>query len=132
MNDCTRINSNMLEQVISARWVKKQFQHWPTADAQWNALRAAGVDCSYSSVCNWRQGLLPKFETMMKIALAGWVGLVTYVQAPAMQPGELAALRREIDERSKALNERRRELDARLAALDRVDFEGGGASHDEA
>ncbi|WP_143435466.1 hypothetical protein [Henriciella aquimarina] len=117
----TRTNPNLLEATMEARWRKKQHQHWPSATAQHNDLKAAGVDVSHSTVCNWRAGLIPHHFTLMLIAAAGWRSIVTYVQAPAMEAGELAALEREIDERTKELTERRRELQARLAEADRLD-----------
>ncbi len=125
----TRINPNLLESTMEARWRKKQLQQWPTAKVQWADLNAAGIDVSHSTVCNWRGGLLPHYFTLMHIAAAGWRSIVTYVQAPAMDAGDLAALEREIDEEAKRLNERRRELEARLSAVDRMDNPGSGASH---
>ena len=114
-----RINPNLLGQVMEDRWRRKQNQIWPSATAQHNDLKAAGVEVSHSTVCNWRTGLIPHHTTMMQIAAAGWRALVMHVQAPAMDAGEIAALEREIDQREKENAVARREIEARLASLHR-------------
>lgn len=134
---CTRINPNLLDPSIieasmEARWRRKQHQIWASATAQKNDLEAAGIAVSHSTVCNWRSGLIPHHFTLMRIAAAGWRALVMYVQAPAMEAGEIASLEREIEEQEQRIRIARRELEARVAALGPVGITGGHAPNVEA
>lgn len=122
MSKSIRKNPNMLDpqklgSVMEDRWRRKQHHIWPSATAEQNDLQAAGIRVSHSTVCNWRSGLIPHHNTLMRIAASGWSSLVTYVQAPAMNSGEIATLEKEIEQREKANALARREIEARIAII---------------
>lgn len=108
---------NFLSEIISRRWVRKQLANWPNAEVQCAALQSLGVDVSYPTVRDWRNGQLPGNKHKIALISAGFKSLLDHAFEPAAMAGRLAELEANLEQEEAALRASKRELERIRAAL---------------